>query len=193
LGRGQLRLVEGSSRPDGETRSSQGDRRKPQPSLPAGLVRPQLTYGVEPFIDIARELPPLLTKHWTELETDGFGLPLNPDWDLMFDMAQLGRLHVNTARYGKALVGYIFNFVLPHIYTKDLLQGQVHLFYLHPSYRGEPWFVVEWFQANDQFLKGLGCRKIYAMTKAGFRDGKAGAIFRRLGYTKVEDVWARMT
>lgn len=162
-------------------------------SLPAGLVRPSLTYGIEPFVDIAKELPPLFHKHWEELEGDGFGLPLNPDWDLMFDMAQVGRLHVNTARWGKALVGYIFNFVLPNVYTKDALQGQIHLFYLHPTYRGEPWFVVEWFRANDRFLVSLGCRKILAMTKTSVRDGKVGAIFRRLGYTKIEDVWARMT
>ena len=106
-------------------------------SLPAGLVRPSLTYGIEPFVDIARELPPLFDRHWREIEQDGFGLPLNPDWDLMFDMAQIGRLHVNTARFGKALVGYIFNFVLPNIYTKDVLQGQIHLMWLYPSYRGE--------------------------------------------------------
>jgi hypothetical protein len=194
LGHGQLRLVRDPVRPDAALGSSLSGRREPVPTpFPADLVRPQLTYGVEPFVDIARELPSLLTKHWEELESDGFGLPLSPDWDLMFDMAQLGRLHVNTARYGKALVGYIFNFVLPHIYTKDMLQGQIHLFYLHPSYRREPWFVVEWFQANDQFLKSLGCRKIYAMSKTGYRDGKAGAIFKRLGYTKVEEVYARMT
>ena len=151
---------------------------------------PSLNWGIEPFARIARELPPLFAAHWEELEQDGFGLPLNPDWDLMFDMAQVNRLHVMTARWDKQLVGYIFNFVLPHIYTRKHLQAQIHLFYLHAGYRDEPGFLMRWFRANDEFLVGLGVKKIYAMTKT---SGKAGVIFRRLGYVPVETAWARMT
>jgi hypothetical protein len=159
---------------------------------PTPLIHPSLTVAVEPFAAIARELPRLFEMNWQEMEQDGFGLPLNPDWDLMFDLAQTGRLHVVTARCAGTLVGYIFNIVVPHIYTKADLQGQVHLFFLHPDYRDEPGFLIRWFRHNDVFLADLGCKKILAMTPLSYRDGKVGLIFKRLGYTPIETIWARM-
>jgi hypothetical protein len=171
-----------------------GQKPVPQTPLPGThppgtSASPSLNWGVEPFVKIARELPRLFEAHWQELEQDEFGLPLNPDWDLLFDMAQIGRLHVMTARWGKQLVGYIFNFVMPHVYTKHDLQAQIHLFYLHPSYRDEPGFLMQWFRANDEFLVTLGVKKILAMTK---NNTKAAVIFKRMGYTPIETVWSRM-
>jgi hypothetical protein len=185
-GRAPLKLV--ADRAGGHT-PAPPDPSEARTSSPRPPVSPSLNWGIEPFVNIARELPRLFDEHWQELEQDDFGLPLNPDWDLMFDMAQVGRLHVMTARWGKHLVGYIFNFVLPHIYTKKDLQAQIHLFYLHPNYRDEPGFLMQWFRANEEFLITLGVRKIYGMTK---NNGKAGVIFKRMGYTAVETAWARM-
>jgi len=183
-GRGTLKLVSDQAGGQLPRAPRPSDARPPRVSASLSL-----NWGIEPFANIARELPPLFETHWAELEQDGFGLPLNPDWDLMFDMAQLGRLHVMTARWEKHLVGYIFNFVLPHIYTKKDLQAQIHLFYLHPNYRDEPGFLLRWFRANDEFLETLGVKKIYGMTK---NNSKAGVIFKRMGYVAVETAWARM-
>jgi hypothetical protein len=188
----QLRLVE-------ENRTEGARRVTPPPLIdPLAAFRPGLSYHVEPFAAIARELPRLVEMNWNEIEQDGFGMELNPDWDLLYDMAAVGRLQIMTARYRfspkrpATLVGYIFNLVYPHIYSKKDLFGELHLFYLDPHYRDEPGFVMEWFRANDDYLVSLGCKKISTSTKMSFKGGRVGLIFKRLGYTPVETVWARM-
>ena len=159
---------------------------------PQQSARPGLTFQVESFVDIARDLPRLFEMHWQELESDGFGLELNPDWDLIYELAMLGRLRIMTARWGKILVGYIFNLVLPTMYSKTDVQAQINLYFLHPQYRDEPGFLMKWFRANDDFLISLGVRKIYGMIKSNYKDGKMAVVFKRLGYAPVEQHWARM-
>lgn len=163
-----------------------------EPHHPHPSARPGLTFQVENFVDIARDLPRLFELHWQELESDDYGLPLNPDWDLMYELAMLGRLKIMTARWGKILVGYIFSLVLPTMYTKDVLQAQINLYFLHPYYRDEPGFLMKWFRANDDMLVGLGVRKMYGMLKTGYKNGKMAVVFKRLGYVQVEQHWARM-
>src|SRR3974390_2942027 len=98
LGRAQLKLVpeNRAEAPSGSPRPADNEASP----LAAPAFRPSLSIGIEPFAAIARELPPLLEAHWNEVVKDNeFGLPLNPDWDLFYDMATVGRLHINTARY----------------------------------------------------------------------------------------------
>jgi hypothetical protein len=51
---------------------------------------------------------------------------------------------------------------------------------------------MRWFRENDAYLESLGVKKILASTKNNWHDGKAGLIFKRLGYTPIETVWTRM-
>jgi hypothetical protein len=176
-------------------------------------ARPDLTFQVEKFHEIARELPPLFERHYREIALDQDSIPLDPDWDRYLQMSLAGMLHVMTVR-GKgvikdisgqqtrpnnekppsyeagALCGYIFKLVGPHLHYRSTLFANLEMFWLDPAYRGGS-FALRWFKANAGMLRDLGVKKVTVETKNGYMDGRVGLIFKRLGYKPIETVWAR--
>ncbi len=167
-----------------------GDQRERHvPSVPPqGDPRPDLTFQVEAFSKIAAELPPLFARHWQELgEKD---LPLDPDWSRLFVMEAQGQLKIVTARYGEALVGYIFNFLGRHPHSQASLYSTIDNFWLDPTYRGGL-EVMRWLRLNEAMLDDLGVKKRYIGIANDFMAGRVGNLFRRLGYKPVETTWSR--
>jgi len=152
------------------------------------VIRPDLTFQVERFADIASELPPLFARHWQELGEQG--IPLDPDWNRMFVSEVQGQLKITTARVGKVLVGYIFNIIGGHPHYKSTLYSNIDNFWLDPAYRGG-WAVMRWLQLNDAMLDELGVKKRYIGIANDFMAGRVGNLFRRLGYRPVETTWSR--
>ena len=170
---------------------------EPSPRLPGSPVRPGLLQQVEPFAAIARDLPPLFERHWQELGTRKDEIPLDPDWDRYFALAQVGTLRVRTARVDGVLAGYIFNMVGPHLHYRSTLHAEIEMFWLDTAYRGigvvgmNHWFVMDWFRDNDADLKALGVKRISVAVKNGYKDGRVGLVFQRLGYSARETVFVR--
>lgn len=152
-------------------------------------VRPHLFCRPEKFSAIVHELPPLFLRHWQELGTSREQIPLDPDWDRYFALEVNGALHIMTARSEGVLVGYIFNVVGPHLHYRSTLHAEIDMFWLDPAWRGT-WFTLRWFRDNDHMLRGLGVKRVHVGTKNHFIAGRVGSIFRRLGYSPVETVWA---
>jgi hypothetical protein len=161
------------------------------PDTTSASARPDLSIQVEKFYEIARELPPLFERHYREIALDQDSIPLDPDWDRYFMLALNGMLHVCTARSGSVLVGYIFNLVGPHLHYRSTLHAEIEMFWLDPAYRGGS-FVLKWFRQNEATLKELGVKKVGVATKNGYKDGRVGLIFKRLGYRPVETTWAKV-
>ena len=175
------------------------DASGPEPStLPGSLARPGLIQQVEPFAAIARDLPPLFERHWQELGTRKDEIPLDPDWDRYFALAQVGTLRVRTARVDGVLAGYIFNMVGPHLHYRSTLHAEIEMFWLDSAYRGvgvvgmNHWFVMDWFGDNDADLKALGVKRVSVAVKNGYRDGRVAVVFKRLGYTPIETVLSKV-
>lgn len=162
-----------------------------QAEPPSAPVRPDLVSQVEHFADIARELPSLFERHYREIALDQESIPLDPDWDRYFMLAMQGMLIVRTARFDKTLVGYIFNLIGPHLHYRSTPHAEIEMFWLDPAYRGSS-FTLRWFRENEAALKELGIRKVGVATKNGYKDGRVGLIFKRLGYRPVETIWSRV-
>jgi len=175
------------------------DASGPEPSpLPGSSVGPGLSQQVEPFTAIARDLPPLFERHWQELGTHKDQIPLDPDWDRYFLLAQTGTLRVRTARVDGVLAGYIFNLVGPGLHYRSTLHAEIEMFWLDPVYRGmgvvgmNHWFVSDWFRDNDEDLRALGVKRISVAVKNGYRDGRVAVVFKRLGYLPIETVMSKV-
>ena len=168
-------------------RLRRSDPAKPEPLL----VHSGLVTRIEPFHKIARELPPLFERHWRELAQHQDKIPFAPNWDLFYQQALVGILHVHTARRGDVLVGFIFNVVWPHVNFVSTLHGGVERFWLDPVYR-RGWFAFRWFKTNDDYLKKLGCKRLLVETVHHFEDGRVGSIFKRLGYVPIETTWEKI-
>ena len=149
-----------------------------------------LTAQQERFSAIARELPPLFERHWQELGTSRDTIPLDPDWDRYLALDVQGLLAVTTARVDGVLVGYIFNIVGPHLHYRSTLHADIEMFWLDPAYRGSL-FVLSWFRNNDVMLRELGIKRVHVAVKTGYRDGRVGSVFKRLGYGPVETVYGK--
>ena len=161
---------------------------------PRRLVRatPRLTAQVESFYAIRHELPPLFEQHWRELALDHDAIPLAPDWDRYLGMTATGNLHITTARFGDKLVGYIFNFVGPHMHYATTLHAEMEMFWLDPAYRGG-WFAIRLFRTNERHLRKLGVKKIMAATKTHYLAGRVGSILlKRLGFKPFETNWSKV-
>jgi GNAT superfamily N-acetyltransferase len=179
LGRAKLELV----RPETSNRGSHLSA--------APVFRPDLSIQVEKFADIARELPPLFEQHYREIARDQDKIPLAPDWDRYFQLELTGWLIITTARAGKDLVGYIFNLAGGHLHYRSTPHAEIEMFWLDPAYRGSS-FALRWFRENEAALKKLGAKKIAVATKNGYKGGRVGLIFKRLGYLPIETTWAKV-
>ena len=195
LARVQLELV----RTDRVVKGADASGPEPRPQLqPGSSVGPGLSQQVESFAAIARDLPPLFERHWQELGTRKDEIPLDPDWDRYFALAQVGTLRVRTARVEGVLAGYIFNMVGPHLHYRSTLHAEIEMFWLDTAYRGmgvvgmNHWFVMDFFRDNDEDLRTLGVKRISVAVKNGYRDGRVAVVFKRLGYTPIETVLSKV-
>lgn len=153
----------------------------------AGSVRPDLTFQVERFADIAAELPSLFERHHKELFDLSHIAVLEPDWAQYFALDAMGRLRIMTARCGAVLAGYIINVIGNHIMSRNFTFSCIEKFYLDVSYRGSG-FAKKWFQANDVDLKSIGVKAVCVAEKLGTH---AGILFKRIGYRPIETIWLR--
>lgn len=152
--------------------------------LNSSLLAARPSFQIERFCEIARELPSLFARHYDELAENKQAYPLEPDWERYFGLDLSGILRIMTARMDGILVGYIFNLVGPHLHSKSTIYADIDLFWLDPLYRG--FWAVGWFRQNDAYLKEQGVRLVTATIKNGYKKGRVGLIFKRLGYRPFE-------
>lgn len=151
-------------------------RRRPRPSAIAAL---EPTIQVESLYDIARELTPLFVKFWKE--SGRKEISLDPDWSGLLRLTAAGSLRVVTIRDAGCMVGFMLNVVQPHPFYKSTLHGTTIAYWLDPLYRSG-WFPVKFLRRNIAFLREWGCKRIFIAADLLFQNGRAGALFKRVGY-----------
>jgi hypothetical protein len=149
------------------------------PVTPSALAK--LKFAAETLYQIGPDLPPLLVQHSKEVDDAAF--PLDIDWNAYFAMTAAGQLRFLTARYDKALVGYIANIVRYHLRFKTTLHCFIEAYWLAPAYR-EGWEAVRMFRENDRLLKEWGVKRVFVAVEDRYKDGKAAILFKRLGYAR---------
>lgn len=164
------------------------------PVPPAPRVRSvlaKLSFQWESFRVVSKEVLPLWRLHWEEIALDRDTVPLDPDWDVYYDMELRGILHVLTARSRSGrLAGYVFNQIGTHSHYLSTRFAHTEMFWLHPHFR-RGWLPVRMMLEN---LAGLRAREATVATinfKLHFQDARVGKLLARLGYEPTDIVMRR--
>jgi GNAT superfamily N-acetyltransferase len=95
-----------------------------------------ITYQVEKFADVIEEMKPLLQMHYEEIAMYKDRIALNPDYAAYQAMADLGMLHIYTARdSSRDLIGYCVTFIRPHPHYQDHIYAMNDVVYVAKEYR----------------------------------------------------------
>ena len=163
--------------------------RDPRPRLrlvPSAPAKPEI--AVESFYEARNELVPLFVRFHAEQGKDG--IELDPDWDQLLRMTAAGVLRVVTVRDEGTLVGFMLNVVNRPLFY-GALHGSTIAYWLDPVYRAG-WFPVKLFRRNLDFLKEWGCVRVFIAADTGYKDGRMGRVFERLGYHVHETHYAKV-
>lgn len=148
---------------------------------------PTITYQVERFAHVVKEMTPLWHREWAELGQEQYRIDLDPDWDryLQYDLAQI--LHLITARVEGKIVGYILLFVFGHIHHVNVLWAQGDHFWLDPAYRKGRAGVNLFTQAKNH-AKALNCKflSINILLHFAQERGTIGKLLEHLGAKATE-------
>lgn len=147
-----------------------------------------VTFQEESLREVALEVQSLLREHWEEIALNKDVIKLDPDWEKYEQLAEGGILRILTARADGKLVGYYVSVVTPHLHYRGSLTAFGDIFYLKKEYR-EGLIGYRMLKANDKMLKGHGVQRILAMEKL---HQPLGQLWKRLGYTHVENVYSKV-
>lgn len=138
------------------------------------------TLAVEHFDLVLQELHPLHLAHWQETERYRHGLPLNPDYAGLSELAKRGALVQFTVRHCGVLVGNLRLFIGRSMHT-GLLVANEDTLYLAPEHRGG-FLVIHLLRRAEAALRAIGVREIRCNSK---KVNRSDVLLRRLGYEEV--------
>lgn len=143
---------------------------------------PKLVFAWEQFSAIAREIAPLLQRHYRETGSNTAAVPLDLDFAQYIRLSDAGVLHVLTARHKGKLVGYLFSTIGAHLNFVTTVFSTAHMYYLLPSYR-RGWNGVNLFRHWMRAADSSGAR-VLQITETLVPKGKRVAVLLRyLGFT----------
>ena len=137
----------------------------------------------ERLAPIVRELLPLIEADWRENGVEQERIPLNLNLNQYLDYDLVGILQIVTAREDDVMVGFVFNFVHPHIMHVGMGWALINLYWLYPEYRKRG-IGRALMEANIKFLEAAKVQVIEASEKIGHSHG----LFQRLGFTPTDTV-----
>lgn len=161
-----------------------------------------ITYQVEEIYEVRAEIEPMLVAHYAEIATDKSLKPLDIDWDAYYEIQDLGRLRILTARdkpeyamepqtpyQGRgSLVGYFVSFIMPNLHYSSTKIAMNDIFYVDPAWRkGSIGYRLIKEAAAD--LKKLNCDilTIHMKVTHPFRN-----LLIRQGFTLTEENWDKV-
>ena len=146
-----------------------------------------VSFQVEDWAKARPDMEWLWPMHWQEVANDRDKIPLDVWFEAYDQLADMGQLHIVTARVGALLVGYHWSIIRPHLHYHSCLTAFTDIYYLHPDHRkGMTGLALMRF--FEQSVKAKGVRKIYTAHKEKLDKG---IIFERLGYQKSEIVYTK--
>lgn len=147
-----------------------------------------VVFQVEHFRNVQPELVDIVAVHWREIALDRAAVPLDPDWERYYELADAGKLSVVTARERGRLVGYHIAVVSPHLHYRGTLHGVTDVYFILPEFR-KGFTGIRLMKVVDEELKRLGVVKRITGTK---RHLDMGRLFERLGYRETERVYTKI-
>lgn len=150
--------------------------------------RAGITYQVERWAFLRREMLPLLVQHWKEIALNHTDVPLDIDHERYDALDESGALHIVTVRKDGELIGYHVAMVSGHLHYKSTLHAITDVYWVHPNHRAG-FTGIRLFQHVEREMKALGVRKLFTGTKVHL---DMSPLFERLGYRRVEYLYAKL-
>lgn len=141
-----------------------------------------ITYQVEQWPELYKEVEPLWVPHYEEVGQNKDKMKLNVDIEKLNRFHALGQMHIVTARDSSRLIGYHMSIVDTLLHYKDVLAGVSDLYWIMQEYRSAK-VGVGLFQAVEETLRQRGVKVVYDATKL-YQDHDK--LFTGLGYTAIE-------
>ena len=132
---------------------------------------------------LAKEVLPLLKRQWVEIAHYP-DIPLRPDWDAYFNMAESGNLVSITVRVDEKLVGYAVYIMRHNIHYSTSLQAMQDILYVDPEYRRGR-LGIKLLQRSEEILEKLGVQVIIQHVKL---EHDFSPLLIRMGYEDVEKI-----
>lgn len=140
-------------------------------------------------MDVFDEIMPLAMAHADEITYDVTrGEPLDVNEEAYRALANMGILKIFTVRRSRRLVGYLVYVVshsLDRRYLKQAFEGG---FFILPKFRGTS-AALRLMRFAEKELSDQGCDMVLYHSPAA--NPRFGALLSRLGYSKVDEVFAR--
>lgn len=149
-----------------------------------------LTFAVESFFWMERELKGLIVEHWQEVTSNPDTMPIDPAWETYRELDSIGRLFCLSARNErKELVGYVIHLVYPALHYKNILMASDDAHFLKKEYRKGS-AALRMFRAVEGELKkmGVGVVTYHSKTRP---DINKRPVFERLGYAGHEVIFMK--
>lgn len=150
-----------------------------------------MKYAIEKWMDIKKEVMPLLLRHWGEVALNHAEVPLDVDEDRYDQIDRAGLFLITTVRTDdNTLVGYHAAVVSGHLHYKSTLHAITDVYWLDPDYR-RGGVGKQLMQFSEAAAKEKGARKLFTAVK--LHNGlDAGPLFEALGYKAVERLYAKI-
>jgi GNAT superfamily N-acetyltransferase len=147
-----------------------------------------MTAQVEEYSEaIAKEVVPLLQRHYEEIAIDKDEVPLDPDWDRYRQMADTGMLSCVSLRSQGILIGYCVMMVGPELHYRSTLCGTMDIFWVAPEHR-QGTGGLRLMRAVHRELLRRGVKRVYMGSKL---HQDISRLYTALGYVPVE-LWFSM-
>jgi GNAT superfamily N-acetyltransferase len=147
-----------------------------------------ISYQVEAFKDIRKEIGPLWEAHYKEIARHQDRIALSPDYDRYERIDEAGAMCFVTARDNGVLVGYFVCFIMPNLHFKDHVMASNDLIYLYPSHR-KGYTAAKMIRYMEKVLKEKGVSRLLVNVKTA---NDFGILMDREGYTVIEHIYEKM-
>jgi GNAT superfamily N-acetyltransferase len=146
-------------------------------------------YACETVAEVLDEILPLVYRHNEEISYDiTSGDPLDIDVDLYSRLHEHGLLKVFTAREDGQLIGYALFHLAFSMQRKYLKQAHEGGFYVRPEFR-RGHVAIKFIAYIARELAKEDCHMVLYSSPAA--NPKFGELLHLLGYSKVDEVYAR--
>lgn len=145
-----------------------------------------ITFQLEDWETYYRDCQSLWREHYEEVAVDKGNMVFGPDVSFYQFLGKNGGLQILTARSAGRMVGYCLVMVKPHPHYRAVLCGFEDSYFLSkPERKGMTG--VRLIQRSVTALRARGVKKVFFMSKEA---KPLEAIFRRLGFSPSDRVWA---
>lgn len=148
-----------------------------------------ITFAIEKFSDVYREMYPLLEKHYAEISTHkDHGVPLEPQEHVYRQRERDGQLMMLIGRDAGNIAAYLVSFIGPGLHYAGCLTAIVDIYYVTEDRRG---FMhgVEMFNFAKAEWTRWGVKRASAGAKLAH---DASPLLKYVGFSPVEtmhEIW----